>query len=138
MNHFDKYGWYTTEQLPGRSTTIAPSNTSETTTPGELRANFTGYAWVDLPYQAPPPAPVPVAEVPEEISPRQIRQALTASGLRPTVEAAVAASDQDTKDWWEFATVFERAHPRVIGMATALGVTPLQMDDLWRLGGSLT
>ena len=83
------------------------------------------------------PLPGPVITVPSEISPRQIRQALTAFGLRSTLEAAVAASDQDTKDWWEFATVFERAHPRVVGMAEALGVTPLRMDDLWALGASL-
>ena len=78
-----------------------------------------------------------VAAIPAEISPRQIRQALTATGLRASVEAAVAAADQDTKDWWEFATTFERSHSRVIGMAQALGVTPRQMDDLWTLGGSL-
>lgn len=80
-----------------------------------------------------PQAPV----VPVEISPRQIRQALTAAGLRNSVEMAVAAADQDTKDWWEFATTFERAHPRVIGMAQSLGVTPVEMDNLWVLAGSL-
>ena len=42
-------------------------------------------------------------------TPRQIRQALTASGLRAAVEGAVAASDQDTKDWWEFAQRARRA-----------------------------
>jgi hypothetical protein len=78
-----------------------------------------------------------VAVIPSEISPRQIRQALTAAGLRSSVEAAVSTADQDTKDWWEFATTFERSHPRVIGMAEALGVTPVQMDDLWTLAGSL-
>lgn len=79
-----------------------------------------------------------IAAIPAAISPRQIRQALTAVGLRSSVEAAVASGDQDTKDWWEFATIFERNHPMVVGMATALGVTPLQMDDLWILGFSLT
>ena len=78
-----------------------------------------------------------IAAIPAVISPRQIRQALTAAGLRASVEAAVAAGDQDTKDWWEFATTFERSHPLVIGMAAGLGVTPLQMDDLWTLAGSI-
>ena len=58
MNYFDLYGWYTSTPIAGRSTDVAPANTSETTTPGELRANFTGYVWVDLPYSA-PPATVP-------------------------------------------------------------------------------
>jgi len=81
----------------------------------------------------PPPAPV----VPESVSPRQIRQALTRAGLRTQVESAVAAGDQDTKDWWEFATEFQRSHPQVIAMGEALSVTPQQLDDLWVLAGSL-
>ena len=84
-----------------------------------------------------PAAPPPAITVPAEISPRQIRQALTAVGLRDAVESAVAAADQDTKDWWEFATTFERAHPRVISMADGLGVPALQLDALWMLAGSL-
>jgi hypothetical protein len=71
------------------------------------------------------------------ISPRQIRQALTAAGLRASVEAAVAAADQDTKDWWEFATQFECDHPMVAAMATALGVSDTQLEDLWILGATL-
>lgn len=77
----------------------------------------------------------PIAPV--EVSPRQIRQALSAAGLRTQIETAVAASDQDTKDWWEFATTFERAHPMVIGMATGLGVTSTELDELFILAGSL-
>jgi len=71
------------------------------------------------------------------VSPRQIRQALTIVGLRASVEAAVAASDQDTKDWWEFATVFERNHVKVVAMIAALGVSEQQADDLWLLAASL-
>jgi hypothetical protein len=67
------------------------------------------------------PTPVP----PIIVSPRQIRQALTAAGLRAQVEAAVAAGDQDLKDWWEFATQFEEDHPMVVGMAQGLGVADL-------------
>lgn len=84
-----------------------------------------------VPYVA-PPAPVPTS-----ISPRQIRQALTRKGLRAAVEAAVAAGDQDIKDWWEFSTVCERNNEHVISMATALGVTDAQLDDLWTLGATL-
>ena len=71
------------------------------------------------------------------VSPRQIRQALTRAGLRATVEAAVAAGDQDTKDWWEFSTVFERSNPVVLAMGTALSVSEKQIDDLWILAGTL-
>ena len=71
------------------------------------------------------------------ISPRQIRQALTRAGLRASVEAAVAAGDQDIKDWWEFATTFERTNPQVVAMGEALSVSPESLDQLWVLGATL-
>jgi len=82
-------------------------------------------------------APVVVATPPASVSPRQIRQALTRAGLRASVEAAVAAGDQDTKDWYEFATAFERSNPVVAALGAALNVTDAQLDDLWALAGSL-
>lgn len=78
-----------------------------------------------------------IAAIPYAVSPRQIRQALTRAGLRAGVEAAVAASDQDTKDWYEFATEFLRSHPEVQALGAVLGVTPRQLDDLWTLAGAL-
>ena len=59
--YFDNYGWYTSEVLPGRATEIAPTNFSETTTTGQLRSNFTGYAWTEAPYVQPslPAEPLP-------------------------------------------------------------------------------
>lgn len=82
----------------------------------------------------PPPAP-PV--VPEVVSPRQIRQALTALGLRSAVETAVAAGDQNLKDWWEFATAFERSHPRVAAMAQALDVSTEELDQIFIVAAGL-
>lgn len=84
-----------------------------------------------------PDPPTPPVVVPESVSPRQIRQALTAAGLRNAVESAISAADQDTRDWYEFATTFERAHPRVAALAAALNVTAQQLDALWVLAGSL-
>lgn len=78
-----------------------------------------------------------IAAIPASVSPRQIRQALTRAGLRASVETAVAAEDQDTKDWYEFATQFDRTSPIVAALGLALSVTPLQLDDLWTLAGSL-
>jgi hypothetical protein len=72
-----------------------------------------------------------------DISPRQIRQALTTAGLRDSVETNVAAGNQNLKDWWEFASVFERSNEQVLAMATALGITDREMDDLWALGATL-
>lgn len=55
MYKFDLYGWYAGQGEGARTTPIAPANTSQTTTPGELRANFTGYEWQDQPYTTPAP-----------------------------------------------------------------------------------
>ena len=83
--------------------------------------------------------PVPaVKAIPMVVSPRQIRQAMTKANLRLRVENAVAASDQDTMDWYEFATEFRRDSPVVAMLAAALQVTDEQLDDLWILADSLT
>ena len=73
----------------------------------------------------------------QPVSPRQIRQALTAMGLRASVEAAVAAGEQDVKDWWEFSTAFDRLHPAVVEMGEALEQPPEALDALWELAASL-
>lgn len=78
-----------------------------------------------------------IAAVPKSVSPRQIRQAMTRFGIRQAVETAIAAGDQDIKDWYEFATEFERKHPMVDALATGLGVSERQLDDLFTLAGTL-
>jgi hypothetical protein len=79
------------------------------------------------------PVPPPVTQ----ISPRQIRMALTQMSLRTTVETAIASGDQDMKDWYEFSTYFDRNHPQVLAMATELNVTEADLDALWKLGATL-
>lgn len=75
--------------------------------------------------------------VPESISPRQIRMAMTKLGFRSQVESAVSSGDQDLKDWWEFSSFYERNHQMVKLMASALGVSESQLDELWILGATL-
>jgi hypothetical protein len=82
-----------------------------------------------------PPTPAPV--VPESVTPRQIRQAMTAAGMRASVEAAIAQANQDTKDWYEYATEFRRDHQAVADLAAVLDITTEQLDSLWILAGSL-
>jgi len=73
----------------------------------------------------------------QEVTPRQIRQALTKVGLRTKVEDAVAAADQDTKDWWEFTTVIARNNPQLIAMATLLDIPAVEVDAVFVLAASL-
>ncbi len=94
--------------------------------PAALAAHPKAALWE--PYEAPPPGPAPV---PEAVTPRQIRRALNAAGLRATVEVAVAQAPQDVRDDWEFALEIRRDHPELNAMALALGLTSEQLDALF-------
>jgi hypothetical protein len=59
--HFDNWGWFTTEVLPGRSTDVAPPENL----PEGQQANWTGHAWKALNYSAPPVYTPPAPEVVE-------------------------------------------------------------------------
>lgn len=88
-------------------------------------------AWAAAQQEEAPPAPVP-----DVVTPRQIRWALNAAGLRGTVEGAIAAADQNTKDAWEFSNEVRRDNPLLNSLAAALGMTSEQLDDLFRLAAS--
>lgn len=80
---------------------------------------------------------IPAKPVPDRVTPRQIRLALTAAGLRTTVEQAVAAGNQDLKDWWEYALDIERNNALIVSMSEQLGMTSEQVDDLFKLAATL-
>lgn len=80
---------------------------------------------------APPPAPKLVA------TPRQVRLALNATGMRQAIEDYVASQSQDVKDSWEFSTVFEEDHPLIAAGKVALGVSDQQMRSLFELAVTL-
>lgn len=80
---------------------------------------------------------IPARPVPDSVTPRQIRLALNASGLRATVDNAVKAGSQGLKDWWEYSLDIERNHALINGMAAQLGITDQQLDDLFRLAATL-
>lgn len=104
-------------------------------TPAEFIASEFDYTGTGLVKKA---MPVGTPPVPASISPRQFRQSLTHCGFRTQVEAAIAVStDQDLKDWYQFASDFQRNHPEVIGMAAALDFTDDQLDQVWIYGATL-
>lgn len=86
------------------------------------------------------PEPADVIEIPAPVvtvSAWQIRKALNQLSLRDLVEDAIVAADQDTKDAWEYATEFERNHPLVLSLGTALGKTGAELDAIWALAVTL-
>lgn len=63
LHHFDIYGWYSAAAIPDRSTDVEPGDIPAERVVGQPWPNFTGEAWVLLPYSEPPapeaPAPGP-------------------------------------------------------------------------------
>jgi hypothetical protein len=80
-----------------------------------------------------PVAPDPVPE----ISAWQMRKALSATGLRDQIETAVAGASQEIKDAWQYAASFDRNHPLVVQMVSALGLPDAQVDAVFELGATL-
>jgi len=70
---YNFYGFYdgATTQALHRTTTVAPVNTSLTTTPGEPRANWTGYEWRNQAYYT------PVSRTISRFTKKQFRSRLT-------------------------------------------------------------
>lgn len=89
-------------------------------------------AWglVELPEPVAPVTPAPPA-VPQVVTPLQARRAINAAGLRSSIEAAVAAADQDVKDAWEYATEIRRDNALIATMAATLNLTETDIDNLF-------
>jgi hypothetical protein len=93
-------------------------------------------AWVaagntPTPYVAPSAPPL-------QLTPYQMRAALTQTGLRAQAEAFVTAStDQSVKDAWQYAGVFIENDAFVTAAATALGKTAADIHALFQLGQTL-
>lgn len=79
----------------------------------------------------------PVAPPNISISAWQIRKALTAVGLRDQIETAVAGASQEIKDAWQHANPFDRNHPLIVQMASALGLSDAEVDAVFELGATL-
>lgn len=76
--------------------------------------------------------------VPESVTARQIRLWLVRHGISlAAVNVAIdAIQDQQQRDEvrveWEFAPYIERAHPMLVPLAAALGLSEAQVDDAFR------
>ena len=75
---------------------------------------------------------------PKVVTMRQARLALLQSGLLQTVQDAIANStDEAMKIEWEYATEVRRDWGSLITLVTQLGITDLQLDDLFQLASTL-
>lgn len=131
---YDIQGWFSLDPIDGRTTQTPPPD--HPLDPG-FEWNFTGYKWVAMARHANHDGAPYVPPAPASVTRRQFKQALTRIGLRAAVEAAIAAADQDTKDWYAESLNFERTNPVMNSMATALGKTPEDIDNLFKLAATL-
>lgn len=88
-------------------------------------------------YALPPPTPVF-----EDVTPRQMRQALILSGVTmQQIEDALDALPESTKSLakveWEYSLAFQRNRPLVAQVAQLLGWTSEQLDNLWAFAKTL-
>lgn len=137
---FDARGWYDGEVPEGapRSTGEPPPIHSTTTTSGEERANWSGLAWVVVPFA---PAPPPQYPVPAAVTMRQARLALLGAGLLSSVDAAIDAMSEPTRSAarieWEYSNELQRSNPLVLALGPALNLTSEQIDALFIAASAL-
>jgi hypothetical protein len=88
-----------------------------------------------------PPVFVDVPTVPQQVTMRQARLALHSAGLLAGVDLAIAGMTEPAKTAaaieWEYAQTVDRASGLVPAMATALGMTEAQIDDLFIAAAAL-
>lgn len=132
---FNFAGWYagSTDQSQDRTTDIAPTNLTETEVEGEIRSNFTGYEWIQLPYVH-SVEPTPAVAVPVFVTRRQAIQQLIWEGLDDDVQAVINAipdlgQRKLMQAWYDESQVFERDRAEIMAVWTALGRTPAQLDQ---------
>jgi len=103
-------------------------------------------AWQVTPRPVPAPRPVPV---PRSITAWQAKAGLAmtphpqAETMLAAAEAALAAMPEGAEkivvlSAWNNNANFERTSPTILSFGTALGMTSEDLDNLFRLGGSLT
>lgn len=92
-----------------------------------------GWHYVNGKFVDPNPPPPPVVEKVTSVSSAQGMLALLDAGLLDSVTAFVDNStDKALKIWFYRANTWERNNPYIKAVATQLGLTDQQIDDLFR------
>lgn len=87
-----------------------------------------------LPFE---PEPEPQPQAIQPLTRRQLRLGLLYAGISTSqVEDAIAAIPDPTDREvalieWQDATIYERSHPLIDQIGSALGLTPEQIDAMW-------
>lgn len=100
---------------------------------------FVAPSWIVVPLAVrddyAPPAP-PSEPVPEEVSRRQAKRALSDAGFLAAANDAIAAmpgkAGDDARIDWADAGTFRRDNPLILGIGERLGLSSQVIDDLFR------
>ena len=75
------------------------------------------------------------ASIPQSVTPRQARLALLQAGLLSQVDDALASLDAPEREAaqieWEYATTIERGSAWIANLGAALGLSELDIDELF-------
>ncbi len=98
-------------------------------------------AWLSA-GNTPEPAPVVVPGVPQVVTARQAWQALILAGLIDQVQPAIDAVPDPVQRRlldaeWNKSQEFHRTRPTLIALATAIGMTEADLDDLFTQAAQL-
>ena len=74
--------------------------------------------------------------IPESISKRQAKQQLLLDGKLNQVQEVIDSISDETERmmaqlYWDDSTEFERNHPTLVGLGTALGLTEAELDMMF-------
>lgn len=123
----------TKEILPKRGVPLGWTRTAPPEIPEGKFCRFLSGEWTiidEMPAEKPDP-------VPERVSQRQARLVLLRHGYLDQIPSLISAIEDDSERAsaqieWEYASQVYRYSPLVVSFATALGILPEQMDNLFR------
>jgi hypothetical protein len=78
-----------------------------------------------------------IKQLPDFLTMRQTRLALLQNNLLSSVEQNISTMPKNVQIEWEYATTVEKENVLVATLATSLGLTSSQVDDLFVLGATL-
>lgn len=81
------------------------------------------------------------APTPQSVPLWAFRAVLTVQGITPQVDGLIAALPEPQKTvaqvQWEFGNFIDRDHPLIVAMGAEIGLTPDQIDDVFRQAAQL-
>lgn len=111
---------------------------------GEACPDEVAIGWTfDGTYYAPPVVSGPAPEPLPSLTARQFRLGLVYGGILPSqIDAAISAIEDEAaravaRIEWQHAAQFERSHPLIEQVGSALGLTSGMIDEMWASAPSL-